>query len=332
MMDAATRELVRSSFGHLLERSPPIDIVAALLTSGWEDLAADDERAAVALLFEEHGRLRASSGALDLVVLRALDLAPAPTLAVVYPCPSLATATTVSTPPADSSTVQVEGVLLGRRGAMPSRIVVLTDVAANPLILTMPVDDLQFEERRGLDSDLGLVVVTGRADTAQFEEIGGSASRSVDAVAAARRALAHELVGLGQAVLDLVVDHVVVRHQFGHPIAAFQTVRHRLAEVHVALEAARVVLDAAWDSRTELPAACAKALAGRAFSLAARHGQQLTGGTGFLADFPLHRFVRRGAVLDELLGNTVDLQAHVGASLLAAQTVPRFPQLSGGRA
>jgi alkylation response protein AidB-like acyl-CoA dehydrogenase len=135
------------------------------------------------------------------------------------------------------------------------------------------------------------------------------------------------LCGLAQAMLDRVAAHVTDRHQFGRPIAAFQTVRHRLTEVVVALASARAALDAAWTTGEPLLADAAKALAGRAGLLAARHCLQVTGAIGFTEEYGLAAQTRRVHALDALYGRADALQARIGGTLLADRSVPRLHPL-----
>ncbi|MCA1843814.1 MAG: acyl-CoA/acyl-ACP dehydrogenase, partial [Actinobacteria bacterium] len=125
------------------------------------------------------------------------------------------------------------------------------------------------------------------------------------------------------AMLDTAAAHVTERHQFGRPIAAFQTVRHRLTEVSVALAAARAALDASWATADALLTDAAKALAGRAALLAARHCLQVTGAIGFTEEYGLAARIRRASMLDALYGTADQLRTRIGAGLLADGAVPR---------
>jgi alkylation response protein AidB-like acyl-CoA dehydrogenase len=107
-------------------------------------------------------------------------------------------------------------------------------------------------------------------------------------------------------------------------VAAFQAVRHRLAETLVALDGAEATLVAATD---ELGSLLAKAAAGQAALTAARHCQQVLGGIGFTAEHGLHRHVRRVLVLDGLLGSARELTQEAGALLRVQRTAPRLVQL-----
>ncbi|MGF7233876.1 MAG: acyl-CoA dehydrogenase family protein [Frankia sp.] len=144
------------------------------------------------------------------------------------------------------------------------------------------------------------------------------------ALAAGRRALAWWLVGTGRAMLDLARSHALVRVQFGKPVAAFQAVRHRLAETLVALEGAQATLVAAED---DLGSLLAKAAAGQAALTAARHCQQVMGGIGFTAEHDLHRHIRRALVLDGLLGSAKDLTREAGALVRQERSAPRLVHL-----
>lgn len=143
-------------------------------------------------------------------------------------------------------------------------------------------------------------------------------------LAAGRRALGWWLTGTGRAMLSLARSHAVDRVQFGRRIASFQAVRHRLAETLVALEGAEATLLAA---EGNLGSLLAKAAAGQAALVAARHCQQVLGGIGFTAEHALHRHVRRALVLDGLLGSAVELTREAGAILRAHGTAPRLVHL-----
>jgi alkylation response protein AidB-like acyl-CoA dehydrogenase len=143
-----------------------------------------------------------------------------------------------------------------------------------------------------------------------------------DAVRAAQLAIGHELVGASAAMVALACDHARERIQFDRPIAAFQAVRHRLADSLVAVESARAMLDGAWEDGSGETASMAKAVAGRAARTAARHCQQVLAGIGFTVEHPLHRFVRRVLVLDELFGSARSLTKALGTELIANRRLP----------
>ncbi|MBV9411489.1 MAG: acyl-CoA dehydrogenase [Acidimicrobiia bacterium] len=168
----------------------------------------------------------------------------------------------------------------------------------------------------GIDPALGLVEVVGDLQSL-VPRIAWS-----DALAAGQLALGHELVGASRMMLQLARGHAVERVQFGRPIAAFQAVRHRLAESLVAVEAAAGALDAAWEVGSPQAAATAKAVAGRNARVVARHCQQVLAGIGFTTEHPFHRYLRRALVLDALLGDARTLIRQLGDDLVRTRRLP----------
>jgi hypothetical protein len=154
--------------------------------------------------------------------------------------------------------------------------------------------------------------------------------RAGTALAAGRRALGWWLVGTGRAMLAIARTHALGRVQFGHPLASFQAVRHKLADTLVALEGAEAALQATADEQAaddDLGCLLAKAAAGQAALTAARHSQQILGGLGFTAEYGLHRHVRRALVLDGLLGSARELTREAGQRLRRDLSAPRLVQL-----
>jgi hypothetical protein len=143
----------------------------------------------------------------------------------------------------------------------------------------------------------------------------------------ARRALGWWLVGTARAMLTLARQHALDRVQFGRPIAAFQAIRHRLAETLVAIEGAEATLNLPGTDNPDLTAMLAKAAAGKAALTAARHCQQVLGGIGFTAEHDLHHHVKRALVLDGLLGSSRELTRRAGAGLRARGSAPRLANL-----
>jgi alkylation response protein AidB-like acyl-CoA dehydrogenase len=173
------------------------------------------------------------------------------------------------------------------------------------------------------------VQVEGRTTVPAGQIVGGAEAADAwrTAVDWARRAQGHELVGITERMLEIAVEHVKDRHQFGRPIGSFQAVKHRLAEALVALTAARLALAEAWRDDSEPLARVARVLAGRAQAETAAHCLQVCGGIGFTWEFPLRGYVRRGALVEALLGSWRSLRADVGRELVRTQVVPRLPAL-----
>ena len=110
---------------------------------------------------------------------------------------------------------------------------------------------------------------------------------------------AAQLVGLGHHLLDTTAEYVIARKQFGAPIGSFQAIKHKLADVRIALEfAAPLVYRAAYslsvaDPGARTHVAMAKASAADAAALAARHALQCHGAMGYSFEYDLHLWIKR---------------------------------------
>jgi alkylation response protein AidB-like acyl-CoA dehydrogenase len=115
--------------------------------------------------------------------------------------------------------------------------------------------------------------------------------------------------GLARAVLDLAVDYVKERHQFGVPIGSFQTIQHRLADLHAAVTGsellareAAVALD---DGDPDGPALASMAewWAGHVAVEAAEAALHFHGGYGFMLEYDVQLYVRRAKVARTTFGD-----------------------------
>jgi alkylation response protein AidB-like acyl-CoA dehydrogenase len=120
---------------------------------------------------------------------------------------------------------------------------------------------------------------------------------------------AAQLVGLAEAMLDQAVEYAKIRTQFGQPIGAFQAIKHKLADVAVALEFARPVLwrAAASLGERQASAAChvshAKVAATDAAYLAAETAIQVHGAMGYTYEVDLHFWMKRAWALGGAWGS-----------------------------
>jgi hypothetical protein len=310
MMDAEELELVRTSIRGVLAESADTPLPDRLHALGWAELVAEEPAAAIGALCEEHGRGLSTAGAIDVVVVAELSAALEAGAAVVHPA-----VTAIDRPPGASAGggLVVDGLALASTAV---RFVVPTSHG----FAVVEAGALQRVRHGGFDETLGLAAVTGTAPV----DIEHRDTSWADVVVAARRALAHELVGVAEAALAIAVEHVTQRHQFGQPIAGFQSVRHRLADVHVAITAAQFAIDAAWAEPGFLSSVSAKALAGRAALASTRDAQQVCGALGFTWEHGLHRYLRRAWMLDSLYGTADELERQIGAFLKETGKVPRL--------
>jgi acyl-CoA dehydrogenase len=120
---------------------------------------------------------------------------------------------------------------------------------------------------------------------------------------------AFEAVGASEACLTMARDYAMERQMFGRPLAGYQAIKHKLADVAVATELARSNAYyggwAAESSPDDLPAAAAAArLSGiKCFELAARENLQVHGGIGYTFEANCHFYYRRERMLAVHLGN-----------------------------
>jgi len=304
------------SIANATGRATGRELDAALDALGWADALSTDPRAAVSVLFAHQGAANATSSALGTVVAHALGLGDVPGSRIVLPEVGR------SAPPGTGAgdLVHIRGLAPGALGDQQDALVV-TSESAGLGVIRVPTTSLGMRPVAGLDPSLTLLEVTGEAvRTSDARDV--AAADWAAAVSVGRLALAHELVGASRTMLGLACEHASERIQFGRPIASFQAVRHRLAETLVAVEMAEAMLDAAWLDRTPEMAAMAKAVAGHEARTAARHCQQVLAGIGFTVEHPLHRYVRRTLVLDQLLGSAASLTTALGNDLIDRRLLP----------
>ncbi|HXQ63155.1 MAG TPA: acyl-CoA dehydrogenase family protein [Acidimicrobiales bacterium] len=138
--------------------------------------------------------------------------------------------------------------------------------------------------------------------------------RAMDEAAAA---LSAEMVGTCQAIFDIVHAYVGEREQFGVKIGSFQAVKHKLANMFVALESARAttyfaaLTIAEDDDRRELAVATAKASVGDCQRLIAQEGIQCLGGIGYTWEHDMHMYVKRVKATAAMFGSGAHHRARV---------------------
>ncbi|MFF0869475.1 acyl-CoA dehydrogenase family protein [Nonomuraea sp. NPDC050227] len=165
-------------------------------------------------------------------------------------------------------------------------------------------------------------------------EASGRADPGADRVALAARAVAvataAQLIGVARELLAVSVSYAGVRRQFGAAIGSFQAVRHRLADVAVAVEfAAPLVHRAALSVDRDAPTAgrdagAAKAAAGEAATLAARVALQTHGAIGYTEELDLRFWLARAWSLSAAHGTAAAHREHVRACL-GTRDLRRYP-------
>jgi alkylation response protein AidB-like acyl-CoA dehydrogenase len=160
-------------------------------------------------------------------------------------------------------------------------------------------EDADVEDRQTVDGTRR----TARVSGGEGESLGGGADRVYAAIAA-------EVVGLSQRALDMTLEYVKERKQFGVPVGSFQAVGHRCAEMLRHTESIRsTAYFAAWavDADPErLPeaAALAAAAAGDGGREVTASAIQAHGGIGFTWEADVHWMYKRAQLDTQLLGGS----------------------------
>jgi alkylation response protein AidB-like acyl-CoA dehydrogenase len=130
------------------------------------------------------------------------------------------------------------------------------------------------------------------------------------AIEEATVALALEMVGTAQTIFDTTLEYAKHREQFGVSIGSFQAIKHKFADMLVALERARslgyfaALTIAEDDPRRTSATSVAKAAAGDCQRLLAKEGIQIHGGIGYTWEHDMQLYVRRIKSGEPLFGTT----------------------------
>jgi alkylation response protein AidB-like acyl-CoA dehydrogenase len=114
--------------------------------------------------------------------------------------------------------------------------------------------------------------------------------------------LAAEQIGAAAKCLDLTVEYTKDRVQFGRPIGSFQALKHRMADLYVAVQSARAVVNEAVAEPSATSAALARVTASEAFSKVAAEAVQLHGGIAITWEHDIQLYFKRAHGSAQLLG------------------------------
>ncbi|MFE2068671.1 acyl-CoA dehydrogenase family protein [Streptomyces sp. NPDC059467] len=205
-------------------------------------------------------------------------------------------------------------VLSGRATAVHAAgcadLLLVAVTGEEPYVLLVPTSAVRTERRTTLDLTRSWydvlfddVAVAGEQTLAIDP---GEARRWVDAMAVLTAA---DALGAGERLLEMTVGHVTVREQFGRPLGSFQAVKHKAADMLIALRGLRAATyyaalahDAEHEDATAA-ASVAKAFASESLPGVAGEALQSHGGIGFTWEHDLHLFLRR-ATVDALVHGT----------------------------
>ncbi|MEQ0559808.1 acyl-CoA dehydrogenase family protein [Amycolatopsis sp. NEAU-NG30] len=160
-------------------------------------------------------------------------------------------------------------------------------------LFEVPVAGVRRERVTAVDPTRRLATVEFAATPARRLDFGGFTGPLRKLRDTAVVAVAAEQVGAAARALELTVEYTKQRRQFGRPIGSFQALKHRMADVHVHVEAARSALYAALTEGDAEAVMTAKVVCSEAFSHAAAEMIQLHGGIAITWEHDAHLYFKR---------------------------------------
>jgi alkylation response protein AidB-like acyl-CoA dehydrogenase len=215
-----------------------------------------------------------------------------------------------ATPPAGPvPAVQVAGGALtgtvrGVADALPADVLLVP--ADDGALYAVAAPDARRTAVTSLDMTRPLCDIVFSSAPARPVASSDTAVRSALTVGAAL--LASEQLGLAERCLEITVEYLKTRHQFGRPVGSFQGLKHRLADLWVAITQARAVARyaagcvAAGDPDAAVAVAIAQAHCAPVAVRAAEECVQMHGGIGFTWEHPAHLYLKRAKSASIALG------------------------------
>ncbi len=176
------------------------------------------------------------------------------------------------------------------------------------------------EEKMGLNSSSTADLAFENTPAERLGEPGNGMRVALRTLDGGRIGIAAQAVGIAQAALDLATGYAKERNAFGGPIARFQAIQHKLADMQTEIEAARALV---WRAARLREAGCPHAVEGAQAKLFAstvarrQTGEaiQVLGGYGYTKEFPAERYYR-DAKVTEIYEGTSEIQRLVIARAL----------------
>jgi alkylation response protein AidB-like acyl-CoA dehydrogenase len=171
----------------------------------------------------------------------------------------------------------IADVVVAADGARLSRWTTFTAHPADTMDLTRRLAKVERQDATDIGADPGL------ADTAAI-------------------LMAAEQIGAATKCLDLTVEYTKNRVQFGRPIGSFQALKHRMADLYVAVQSARAVANDAISEPSATSAALARVAASEAFTQVAAEAVQMHGGIAITWEHDIQLYFKRAHASAQLLG------------------------------
>ncbi len=206
-------------------------------------------------------------------------------------------------PPVTWKAGQVDGTAPGvSAGLFADVAVVLAQEGGTPALVVIDLVDVERQAVDSFDNSRCIADLQFKGAAAEAL-VTGSAARAAALHILALQAVvtAHEQTGGAEALMEIARDYAVTRKAFGQPIGAFQSIKHRIAELYGLVELARAnaIHAAAREGQEDFitAAAAARLSATEAYDTAARDCVQIHGGIGVTWEIGLHLHMRRARTL-----------------------------------
>ena len=198
---------------------------------------------------------------------------------------------------------RLDGVVRGVSGGLAADVAII--FANGPGMPVLAVVDLATAQRSAVasfDNSRLIADLTFSATPAESLAVGTAARDAALHILALQSVVtAHEQTGGAEALMEIARDYALTRKAFGQPIGAFQSVKHRIAELYGLVELARAncIHAAAREGASDFitAAAAARLSATEAYDTAARDCIQIHGGIGVTWEIGLHLHMRRARSL-----------------------------------
>jgi len=225
---------------------------------------------------------------------------------------------------AQSGIARLRGTVSGVADALPATVLLVPADGVPQALYLVDMSDPGVAKAPVVSLDMTRQLCDLSFDDAPGRLIasGAAASQALEAaLTAGAGVLAAEQVGLAQHCLDVTLAYVKERRQFARPVGSFQALKHRLADVWVAVSQARAASRyaaaclASGDPDAKVAVAIAKAYCSETAVHAAQEAVQLHGGIGFTWEHPAHLYLKR-AKADSIAFGTPDAHRAALASLV----------------
>ena len=204
---------------------------------------------------------------------------------------------------------RLDGVMTGVSGGLFADIaVVFANGPGMPVLAVAELADVQRNAIASFDNSRLYADLNFAATPAETLVTGGAARDAALHILALQSVItAHEQTGGAEVMMEIARDYALTRRAFGQPIGAFQSIKHRIAELYGYVELARAncIHAASREGQADFitAAAAARLSATEAYDTASRDCVQIHGGIGVTWELGLHLHTRRARSLAIEQGN-----------------------------